>query len=379
MSEEGLSSGFVGEDIPADEDLFTETREFYVSANGYSQLYQCSRHGKLHIIKCLQPLYVHQELYEQLLRKEFNIGYQLEHAHICRTLGWERNERLGNCILLEYVDGITLKAFMEQGKLTRSLARKFIVEICSALQYIHSKQIVHRDLKPANILITHNGNNVKLIDFGLSDCDDYEILKIPAGTRKYLAPEQLSAEAALDCRIDIYSLGVIIGEMADLLKDRQLNKISRKCVQVDPEKRYHSVAEITEALKAGKLRKVYWYAALGVLLLGGGLMYWQTPATADAYVAGSGVTRSYSNAVVGDGARDLLLKERNRLNRRLNYFRTDPLQLEQDSLQAWKVLKKALDREFPGTGLRQSVGYKNSLRALQEELNREIQRIRRKL
>ena len=92
------------------------------------------------------------------------------------------------CILLEYVDGVTLKEFMQHGKLTRPVAVKIINELCSALQYIHSKQIVHRDLKPDNILITHNGNNVKLIDFSLSDCDDYDVLKLPAGTRYYLAP-----------------------------------------------------------------------------------------------------------------------------------------------------------------------------------------------
>lgn len=145
--------------------------------------------------------------YEQALKKEFNIGYQLEHPHICRTLGWESVPSIGCCILLEYVDGVTLKEFMQHGKLTRPVAVKIINELCSALQYIHSKQIVHRDLKPDNILITHNGNNVKLIDFSLSDCDDYDVLKLPAGTRYYLAPEMLQPDVSLDLRADIYSLG----------------------------------------------------------------------------------------------------------------------------------------------------------------------------
>lgn len=103
------------------------------------------------------------------------------------TIDWEQQEDLGLCIVMEYVDGISLKELMIQGKLTQPLAYKFIRELCEALHYIHSKQLVHKDLKPENIIITHNGYNVKLIDFGLSDRDDYDTLKIPAGTKKYLA------------------------------------------------------------------------------------------------------------------------------------------------------------------------------------------------
>ena len=187
MNEETLSSGFFGEDITLD--IYTDLKEFYTPANGFSQLHLCRRYGKLHILKSLQPFYSSQEFYKQLLLKEFNIGYQLDHPNIRHTLGWEKNDLLGNYIVLEYIDGIPLTTFIEQGKLTQPLAYKFITEICNALQYIHSKQLIHKDLKPNNILITHNGNNVKLIDFGLADCDDYEILKIPAGTEKYLAPE----------------------------------------------------------------------------------------------------------------------------------------------------------------------------------------------
>lgn len=133
---------------------------------------------------------------------------------------------------------------MQHGKLTLPLAIKIITELCSALQYIHSKQIVHRDLKPSNILITHNGNNIKLIDFSLSDCDDYDVLKLPAGTRYYLAPEIFQSGTSLDLRADIYSLGVIIGEMATLLKDKHLAAISRKCTRQKRDKRYASATEV---------------------------------------------------------------------------------------------------------------------------------------
>lgn len=377
MNEDILSSGFIGEDIPADKDVFTEIREFYVSPTGYSRLYQCRRHGKLHVLKCLQPLYIVQDLYDQLLQKEFNIGYQLEHSHICRTLGWEKNELLGNCILLEYIDGVTLKTFMEQGKLTRSLACKFITEICNALQYIHSKQIVHRDLKPSNILITHNGYNVKLIDFGLSDCDDYGILKLPAGTRKYLAPEQLTAPAGLDCRIDIYSLGVIIGEMADLLKDRQLAAIARKCTRENPNDRYSSALEIVEALKERGFRTVYKYAAIVAVLLAVSVWFLQYPFAANTFVGETTVSRVYTNLSVGTSEQNILLEERLRMSQHLDRFKTDPRQLTADSLRMQATLKKALNREYPTPELKHSPGYKRRLADLQAQAEKVVGEMRR--
>lgn len=99
------------------------------------------------------------------------------------------NDEIGPCIVIEYIDGLTLDAFLET-KPSRQTRRKVIEQLVDALAYIHTKQVVHRDLRPSNILITRNGNNLKIIDFGLSDADDYAILKQSAGTLKYMAPEQ---------------------------------------------------------------------------------------------------------------------------------------------------------------------------------------------
>ncbi len=248
MDEGNLSSGFIAIDASAGAQSFTDKEEIYESELGYARLFRCSRYGRLHILKGLKPAYIGDAFYEQALRKEFEIGYRLEHPHIVRVLGWEEVPQLGYCIVLEYIDGITLRAFMEQGKLTENDAMKVLYELCDALGYLHGKQIVHRDLKPDNILITHNGRNVKLIDFGLSDSDDYEVLKFPAGTRYYLAPEVLKPEQPLDCRADIYSLGIIMGEMAEQLKSKALAAVSRKCTRKDPSERYPSAAKVAQAL-----------------------------------------------------------------------------------------------------------------------------------
>ena len=257
MGDADISSGFIDVAQQTGEQLFTELREVYVSSAGYERLFYGRRYGRLHILKTLKPAYAGNPFYEGALHKEFSIGYRLEHPHIVRVLGWETLPDLGHCIVMEYIDGMTLRQFMEQGKLTPELARKFVCELCDALGYLHNKQIV-----------THNGCNVKLIDFGLSDSDDYDILKLPAGTRYYLAPEALTPGQPLDCRADIFSLGVIMGEMAELLKDKQLAVVSRKCTRQKPAQRYVSARAVAQALCAkASYRGRTWLLAAAVLLL----------------------------------------------------------------------------------------------------------------
>lgn len=374
MNDDSFTSGFVKEGMHFSDSDFTDIQEIYSSPSGYNCLFRCHRYGKLHVLKALQPHYKGTAFYEQALRKEFNIGYQLEHPHICRTLGWEHTRSLGNCILLEYVDGITLKEFMQQEKLTPALALKIIQELCSALQYIHSKQIVHRDLKPGNILITHNGNNVKLIDFGLSDCDDYDILKLPAGTRYYLAPEVLQPETTLDLRADIYSLGVIIGEMATLLKDKHLAAISRKCTRPKREKRYSSALEVSTALTTPRRRPLYIALAASLLtVVTAFTVYsnWYNPPTVP-----TAFYPVYGNQVTSENCRRLLASERIRITHSLDSIKPDEKQWRKDSLQLMQRLKETLDAEYPLPDLRQTPMYQRQWETLQQEAARQLEQIR---
>jgi serine/threonine protein kinase len=129
-----------------------------------------------------------------------------------------------------------------------------------AVEYIHRKGIVHRDLKPENIIITRNGEHVKLIDFGLADADQYAVLKQPAGTPKYMSPEQ-KERAEADERNDIYSLGVIMEQM-DLGRGFYyiLNRCKAPIVQ-----RYQSVKDITQSIDA--LRRTKMTALMGGVLV----------------------------------------------------------------------------------------------------------------
>jgi serine/threonine protein kinase len=181
-------------------------------------------------------------------------------------IGMEQIEGLGACIIMEYVDGCTLSEWMKDAKRSADEVTTVMHTIGSALDYTHQQQVVHRDIKPSNILITRNGNHVKIIDFGLADTDHYAILKQPAGTQRYIAPEQTEGKLPLDGRADIYSFGVMLAEVNRALRhpSRHLAHIARKCCEEDREKRYASLSEIKWSNPYSRLWKV---AAICLLII----------------------------------------------------------------------------------------------------------------
>ncbi len=117
------------------------------------------------------------------MAKEFEIGIALDHPNIRRTIGLENVEGLGKRIILEYIDGLPLSTLLADNSISAEKAVSVALQLADALRYLHSKQICHRDLKPDNILVPHQGDNVKVIDFNLSDRDDFLVLKNPAGSK----------------------------------------------------------------------------------------------------------------------------------------------------------------------------------------------------
>lgn len=234
------------------------------SVNGWSELWRVDREGRFRVLKALKPEFRGQSLYEQLLRKEYEIGYALSHPYICEVYGFVDMPEFGNAIEMEWVDGSPLSELMAQRRLGHKEAVRIVSQLCDALSYIHSKQVTHRDLKPSNILVTHNGGNVKLIDFGLSDADTYAVLKGAAGTPSCAAPELLSGGVA-DSRADIWSLGKII---ADLLPGCAC--VARKCMAEDPARRYPDAAEV----KAALLRPRSWRVVVPLALIAAAAVLW---------------------------------------------------------------------------------------------------------
>lgn len=223
---------------------FTNIRPYYSSPRGPVEIYTANRYGKRYILKGLKQQYRTDPIYTMALAKEFEIGIQLDHPNIRRTIGLEAIEGLGRVIVLEYVDGCSLDTLLTSSVLTISSGRAIAAQIADALHYIHSKQVYHRDLKPTNILVSHNGNVVKIIDFNLSDSEDFIILKNPSGTRHYMAPELLCQDIKPSAVADIYSFGVVVGEIAQTTGDEALAKAVRKCVNDNPDLRPQSVAYI---------------------------------------------------------------------------------------------------------------------------------------
>ena len=271
------SSGFVIQENNS------ETNSSYhsikeIETKGYSCLYTATKFGKKVILKGLKPEFKKERFYQDLLKKEFEISYFLDHPNIVKIIDFQNILNIGDCIVMEYVEGVTLREFVEsqrdnettsqrvgeaQNRIDKRVYKKIFNELLDAMEYFHSKQIIHRDLKPDNILITNNGNNVKIIDFGLSDADDYVILKQAAGTRKYAAPEQLIPNNTIDCRADIYSLGIILKNNFP----KSYHKIAEKCAQQDKEKRFSSVGDIRNFIKRKKITKITAAVSLILLLL----------------------------------------------------------------------------------------------------------------
>ena len=230
------------------ENTFGNLIETYVSNSGHTRLFSATKYGKRYMLKCLKKDFLFTPVYQQALTKEFEIGLQLEHPYICRTLGLERLPNLGDTIVMEHIDGNTLEGLIEKKELTAELAHKITFQLMDALAYMHRKQIIHRDLKPSNIMVTHSGQNVKLIDFGLSDSDAFCVLKFPAGTTGYIAPEQLQPGATAEPKADIYSLGMVIADMAKATGDKELSAMAAICTIQDAARRPDSIEQLRAQL-----------------------------------------------------------------------------------------------------------------------------------
>lgn len=255
-------SGFFLPDNPGATHTDSNSLELIHSSEaGFSQLYRGSKNGRFFVYKALKKEYRGNPLYEELLKKDFNIGFSLNHTGICQYFGLIDFPSIGNCIVMEWIDGQNLESLINQGVIDKPLARKIICETCDALEYIHRKQIIHRDLKPENIMITNNGRNVKIIDFGLSDADSYCTFKAPAGTKAYASPELIAGEK-LDARSDIWALGVIINELSG-----SFTHVTSRCLRRDKEQRYTSAADVKRAILQEGARKMRNIAAIAAVLV----------------------------------------------------------------------------------------------------------------
>lgn len=103
--------------------------------NGYCCLYKAQKSGKYHILKTLKPIYKDNPVYQGLLQKEFQISYPLSHPHIVQTIGFEEIPGIGSSIIMEYIDGIHLREYLNSKNYNSHVILKILDELCQALSY----------------------------------------------------------------------------------------------------------------------------------------------------------------------------------------------------------------------------------------------------
>lgn len=182
-------------------------------------IYTAKRYGKRYLLKGISPEYQSLTDIRLLQEKEFSFGISLSHSNIAETYSLEDVPEIGRCIVMEYVDGLTLAEWIKTSP-SRAQRERVLAQLLEVLEYIHSLQLVHHDLKSSNVLITRNGQNVKLIDFGMSDTD--------------------STSDSNDASIDLQLFGNILA----LLFPKRYRSIVRACQQGS----YPNIAALKQAL-----------------------------------------------------------------------------------------------------------------------------------
>jgi len=161
-------------------------------------------------------------------------------------------------VIEDYINGQTLKTVLEQeGVLPKTKILDYVLQICEALSYLHGQNppIIHRDVKPANVICSTD-NIIKLVDFDIAREFKKTLNRdtVSMGTKEYAAPEQYGFKQT-DCRTDIYTVGVLIHELAtgklplnNITYNGKFRKVIDKCLQLDPEKRFQNVLALKNAL-----------------------------------------------------------------------------------------------------------------------------------
>lgn len=165
-------------------------------------------------IKILKDEYLTNEEFKRRFKNESKAIAVLSHPNIVRVYNVSFGDRI-QYIVMEYVDGITLKEYIEQqGVVNWKEAVHFVGQILAALQHAHDKGIVHQDIKPQNIMLLQDGT-IKVTDFGIarfSRTDSNVTSENAIGSVHYISPEQARGEMT-DDKADIYSVGVVMYEM----------------------------------------------------------------------------------------------------------------------------------------------------------------------
>lgn len=187
-----------------------------IGVGGMAVVYKAydSIEDRIVAIKILKEEFASNEEFQRRFKNESKAIAVLSHPNIVKVFDVSFGDLI-QYIVMEYIDGITLKEYIERnGVLPWSDAVNISIQILRGLQHAHDKGIVHRDVKPQNIMILAD-NTVKVTDFGIARFARNESKTITdkaIGSVHYISPEQVKGELT-DEKADIYSVGVIMYEM----------------------------------------------------------------------------------------------------------------------------------------------------------------------
>ncbi len=166
-------------------------------------------------VKILKEEFAADEVSVQRFINESKAVLMLSHPNIVKIFDVSVKGEY-KYIVMEYIDGITLKAYMQRkGMLSVKETIAYSIQILRALEHAHLGGVVHRDIKPQNIMLLRSGQ-IKVTDFGIAKLPDAKTLTATdkaIGTVYYISPEQAAGEKGIDRRTDLYSVGVLMYEM----------------------------------------------------------------------------------------------------------------------------------------------------------------------
>lgn len=245
-----------------------------VGAGGMSDVYKAKDHilSRFVAIKVLKQEFSEDSSFVTKFRAEAQSAAGLEHPNIVNIYDVGSENGL-YYIVMEYVEGITLKTYIEKkGQLSFKESASIAIQVARGIEAAHNKNIIHRDIKPQNIIISTDGK-VKVTDFGIAKATSSNTISSDVmGSVHYASPEQ-ARNGFVDGRSDIYSLGIVMFEMvtgrvpfdgdttvAVALQHLQeeiarpsiyapdlpisFEKIILKCTQKTPDRRYQTFEEL---------------------------------------------------------------------------------------------------------------------------------------
>lgn len=185
-----------------------------IGAGGMSDVYKAKDHvlGRFVAIKVLKQEFSEDVNFVTKFRTEAQSAAGLEHPNIVNIYDVGSEDGM-HYIVMEYVEGITLKTYIEKkGQLSYKEAISIAIQVGRGIEAAHGKHIVHRDIKPQNIMISTEGK-VKVMDFGIARAATSNTINSDVmGSVHYASPEQ-ARNGYVDGRSDIYSLGIVMYEM----------------------------------------------------------------------------------------------------------------------------------------------------------------------